>query len=32
MKIEGKTETETETEEKEEGFIRFSVWNLWYFF
>lgn len=30
MKIDG--ETETETEEKEEGFIRFSVWNLWYFF
>ena len=23
---------EAEAEEKEEEFIRFSVWNLWYFF
>ena len=30
MKIDGKTEAEIE--EKEEGFISFSVWNLWYFF
>jgi hypothetical protein len=30
MKIDGKTETEVE--EKEEEFIRISVWNLRYFF
>ena len=31
MIIDGKTEAEAEAEEKEEEFIRFSVWNLWYF-
>lgn len=30
MIIDGKTEAEAEEKEKE--FIRFSVWNLWYFF
>lgn len=30
MIIDGKTEAEAE--EKEEEFIRFSVWNLWDFF